>query len=211
MLQELAIKLLVGLVKRFVYLNMKTNTPKIYSNIAIIILIAMFFSCVNSKKEIQDFLADKNLPIAVGKNVFHVYKDSGKITSKLITPLLHDFTNREEHPYNEFPVGIKIVTFENNGKDSTTITGKYARTYNKTKVSEIKDNVVITNHTENTILETNQLFWDQKEKYFFTEDGFRLTTATDTINGFGFESKQDLSAYIAKDITGKIETKESDL
>ena len=180
-------------------------------NIAVISLTAMFFSCTNSKKEIQDFLADKNLPIAIGKDVFHVYKDSGKITSKLITPLLHDFTNRKEHPYNEFPKGVKIITIEQNGKDSTTITGNYALTYNKTRISEIKENVVIINHSEKSRLETNQLYWDQKEKYFFTEDGFRLTTPTDTINGFGFESKENLSKWIAKDITGEIETKENDL
>ena len=73
----------------------------VVKSIAIISLIAIFFSCANTKKEVQDFLADKNLPIAVGKNIFHVYKDSGKITSKLITPILRDFTNRKEHPYNE--------------------------------------------------------------------------------------------------------------
>lgn len=190
---------------------MKNRNNIMFKNIAIISLVAMFFSCTNDKKEVQDFLAEKNLPIAVGKNIYHVYKDSGRVTSKLITPLLHDFTNRKEHPYNEFPNGIKIVSFEENGKDSTTITGNYALTYNKTRISEIRDNVVIINHTQHTVLETNQLYWDQKEKYFFTEDGFRLTTATDTINGFGFESKQDLTKYIAKDITGEIQTKEEDL
>ncbi|SEC80525.1 LPS export ABC transporter protein LptC [Tenacibaculum sp. MAR_2009_124] len=188
------------------------NTNKILIKcIATIGLVAMFFSCTNTKKEVQDFLADKNLPIAVGKNINHVYKDSGKVTSKLITPVLHDFTNRKEHPYNEFPNGIEIVSYENNGKDSVTITGNYARTYGKTSISEIRDNVVIINHNENSKLETNQLFWDQKEKYFFTEDGFRLTNPTDTINGYGFESKQDLTKWIAKDITGEIQTKEEEL
>ena len=189
---------------------MKRNKNK-YKNIAVIGLTAMFFSCINDKKEVRDFLADRNLPIAVGKNIYHTYKDSGRITSKLITPLLHDFANRKEHPYNEFPKGVEIITFDDNGKDSTTIMGNYALTYNKTRVSEIRDNVVIINHTEKSKLETNQLFWDQKEKIFFTEDGFRLTTPTDTINGFGFESREDLSKWVAKDITGKVETKEKDL
>ncbi|MFV0248210.1 MAG: LPS export ABC transporter periplasmic protein LptC [Tenacibaculum sp.] len=179
--------------------------------IAIIFITAMFFSCTNNKKEVQDFLADKNLPIAIGKNIFHVYKDSGKISSKLITPLLHDYTNRKEHPYNEFPEGIKIISFDKNGKDSTTITANYALTYNNTRISEIKDNVVIVNHSENTVLETNQLYWDQREKYFFTEHGFRLRSPADTVNGFGFESKQDLSQYTAKDITGIIRAKEENL
>ncbi|OSY87205.1 hypothetical protein WH52_12125 [Tenacibaculum holothuriorum] len=189
---------------------MKNSTKYIFKNIAIIGLIAMFFSCVNSKKEVQDFLANKNLPIATAKEVNHVYKDSGRITSRLITPFLNDFTNRKEHPYNEFPKGIKIVTISEEG-DSTTITGNYALSFNKTRVSEIKGNVVIFNHKSKSKLETNQLFWDQKEKYFFTEDGFRYTNPTDTINGFGFESRQDLSKHIAKDITGDLYTKQKDI
>lgn len=190
---------------------MTVRQHNIFTSIAIILLMAMLFSCTNSKKEVQDFLKDKNLPIAIGKDIYHVYKDSGQITSRLITPVLYDFSNREQHPYNEFPKGIKIVTYENDGKDSTTITGNYALTYNKTRISEIRDNVVIINHSEKSRLETNQLFWDQTQHYFFTEDGFRLTNPTDTINGYGFESRQDLSKFIAKDITGKILTKEEDL
>lgn len=190
---------------------MRIVKKHIFKSIAVIGLIAMLFSCTNDAKKVRDLLADRNLPIGVAKNAYHVYKDSGKVTSKLITPVLHDFSNREQHPYNEFPKGIKIITYENEGKDSTTITGNYALSYAKTQVSEIKGNVVVYNHTDSLKLETNQLFWDQREKYFFTEDGFRLTTPSSTIDGYGFESKQDLSKWILKDITGEVETKQGDL
>lgn len=166
----------------------------------------MLFSCTNSTQEVKDFLATKNLPTGIAKNAFHVYKDSGRVTSKLITPLLYDFSNRKNHPYNEFPKGIKIVNFE--GKDSVTITGDYALTYSKTLVSEIKGDVVILNHKENTRLETEQLFWDQNTNYFFSEKAFTLMTLTDTINGVGFECKEDLTEHLAKKTTGKLETTE---
>lgn len=184
---------------------------KTYHYIATIGLVAMFFSCTNTSKEVKDFLANKNKPIGVVKKAYHVYKDSGKITSKLKAPLLLDFSNRKEHPYNEFPKGIKIIRINKNGKDSTTITGNYALSYNETGVSEIRGNVVIINHTQKTKLETNQLFWDQKEKYIFTEDGFRLTTTKDTINGIGFESKQDLTKWVAKDIMGDVRLNQKEL
>ena len=179
-----------------------------YKNIVAITVVAMFFSCSNDTKKVRDFLAEKNLPIGVAKNAFHVYKDSGKITSKLITPLLLDYSNRKEHPYNEFPKGIKIVNFENNGKDSVTITGNYAISYSKTSVSEIKGNVVVVNHTEKSTLKTSQLFWDQNSNYFFSEKPFVLTTPKDTIKGIGFEAKEDLSKWLSKNITGEIATEE---
>ncbi|CAM1352049.1 LPS export ABC transporter periplasmic protein LptC [Tenacibaculum insulae] len=185
---------------------MKLISININKSIVVIFLTAMFFSCVNSKQEVRDFLADKNMPVGKAINIYHVKKDSGKISSKTNAAIFYDFSNRKEHPYNEFPKGVKIVSINKNGIDSTTISGNYALTYNKTRVSEITGNVVILNHTENTKLETNQLFWDQKEGYFFTEEGFRLTTLKDTINGFGFESKEDLTKWIAKDITGDVLT-----
>lgn len=176
----------------------------ILKSIAVIFITVMLFSCSNNTQEVRDFLASKNLPIGVAKNAFHVYKDSGRITSKLITPLLYDFSNRKQHPYNEFPKGIKIINFEE--KDSVTITGNYALTYSKTDVSEIKGNVIVINHTENTRLETEQLFWDQNTKYFFSEKAFTLRTLKDTIYGVGFECKEDLSKHLAKKTTGKLAT-----
>ena len=171
----------------------------------------MLFSCTNDSKEVRDFLAEKNLPISVAKNAFHVYKDSGRITSKLITPLLNDYSNRKNHPYNEFPKGVEIVNFENGGKDSITIFGDYALSYSKTLISELKGNVVVINHTEKTRLETSQLFWDQKNKYFFSEMSFVLMTPTDTFQGVGFESKEDLSKRVIKKLTGEIITNGEEL
>ena len=164
----------------------------------------MLFSCTNNMQEVIDYLALKNLPIGVTKDVFHVYKDSGRITSKLITPLLHDFSNRKQHPYNEFPEGVKIVNFE--GKDSVTVTGDYALSYSQTQISELIGNVVVINHAENSKLETEQLFWDQNTQYFFSEKAFTLSTLKDTIYGIGFESKEDLSQHLAKKTIGRLET-----
>jgi LPS export ABC transporter protein LptC len=168
----------------------------------------MLFSCSNNTQEVRDFLASKNLPIGVAKNAFHVYKDSGRITSKLITPLLRDFSNRKQHPYNEFPEGLRIVNFD--GKDSVTVTGNYALSYSKTQISELVGNVVVINHTENSKLETEQLYWDQNTQYFFSEKAFTLSTLKDTIYGIGFESKEDLSQHLAKKTIGRLETIEEE-
>ncbi len=177
-------------------------------NIAIAYTVAMFFSCTNNTQQVRDFLIEKNLPIGVATNAFHVYKDSGRITSKLYTPLLKDFSNRKEHPYNEFPKGIKVINFENKGKDSVSITGDYALSYSKTEVSEIKGNVIIINHSDGKRLETKQMYWDKKTKYFFSEKPFLLITQTDTIKGVGFESNENLSKWVSKKISGQLTTKD---
>jgi len=178
----------------------------VYHNIKSIVtlfFVTMLFSCGNDLKEVQDFLADKNLPIGIVKKVNLIHTDSGRVKSKLIAPLLYDFSNRKEHPYQEFPEGIKIVSFDKK-RDSVTLTADYTRTYSKTGISEIKGNVIVTNHKEKSKLFTEQLFWDQITHYFYTEKAFRLITQTDTINGRGFESKEDLSKVTMKDISGAV-------
>lgn len=180
----------------------------ILKSIAGLFVSAMLFSCDNNTQKVRDLLADKNLPVGTAKDAYHVYKDSGRISSKLMTPVLLDFGNRKEHPYSEFPAGIKIINFNKNEKDSITITGNYAISYDKTTISEIKGNVVVVNHTEKSRLETEQLFWDQKTNYFVSEKAFKLMTPKDTIFGIGFESKDDLSKHLAKKTTGRLETSE---
>ena len=166
----------------------------------------MLFSCSNNTQKVRDFLADKNLPTGTAKNAYHVYKDSGRITSKLITPLMLDYSNRKQHPYSEFPKGIKIINFDKNGIDSVTIVGDYALSYSKSKISEIRGNVIVLNHTDKSKLETEQLFWDENTKYFVSEKSFKLTKENDTIFGIGFESKDDLTKHLSKKTTGKLET-----
>ena len=176
-----------------------------------LVFVGLFLSCANDPRQVRDFLTEKNLPIAVAKDVNHYYKDSGRLSSKLSTALMKDFSNRQRHPYREFPEGVRIVNFENNGQDSITVLGDYALSYIKTHISELKENVVIINHSDASKLKTNQLFWDRKNKYFFTEERFVLTKIRDTITGISFESMENLRKYIAKNTTGDVFMSENEL
>ena len=89
-------------------------------NIAVVISMAMFFSCTNDAKEVGDFFLDKNLPIGEAYNIDMKHTDSGMIDVKMKAPIMLDFKNREKHPYSEFPEGLKITSIEKNG-DSITI------------------------------------------------------------------------------------------
>lgn len=81
---------------------MKLFSQIFIKGIAVLFSSAMLFSCVNDTQKVRDFLADKNLPVGIAREANHIYKDSGKISSRLVTPLMLDFSNRNEHPYSEF-------------------------------------------------------------------------------------------------------------
>lgn len=175
----------------------------IIKSIVVTLITTMLFSCGNKTKEVRDYLVDKNLPIGIAKDVSNIYTDSGRVTSKLQAPLLYNFSNRTDHPYSEFPEGVRVVTFDEQN-DSIVITGDYAKVFSKTNISEIRENVVINNVSEYKRLLTEQLFWDQKTKYFYTEKPFTLYTETDTIYGVGFDASEDLKKFVAKNNRGSI-------
>lgn len=178
---------------------MLKNNSNILLNIAAISLVAMFFSCGNKIQEVEDFLADKNLPIGEVKSVHLIHTDSGRIKTKLIAPLMLDYSNRKEHPYSKFPDGIKIVTFDKK-EDSVILTADYSVSFNKTSISEVKGNVVVVNEADGSKLMTDQLFWDANEHYIYTEKRFILISNSDTIKGIGFESNENLSKVNMKAI-----------
>jgi len=187
---------------------MPKNISYQLKNIAAVFIVAMFFSCGNDIKEVEDFLAEKNLPIGIVKNVNLIHTDSGRIKTNLIAPIMHDFSNRKKHPYTEFPKGIKIITYDALG-DSVILTANYSITYSNTNISEVKNNVNIINPAEGTKLSTDQLFWDANEHYIYTEKNFTLITKTDTIKGTGFESNEDLSKVNMKSISGTVYVNEN--
>ena len=177
-------------------------------NIVTILLVAMFFSCGNKLKEVEDFLAEKNLPIGVAKNVYLINTDSGKVKTKLIAPIMNDFSNRKNHPFTEFPEGLKIVTYDKLN-DSVILFADYSINYSKTNISEVKNNVNVINYADSSTLITDQLFWDATEHYFYTEKKFTLITKNDTIHGIGFESNEDLSKVNMKSVSGTIYVNEN--
>lgn len=186
---------------------MTKSLKNISTNIAIVVSMAMFFSCVNNIQEVRDLVTAKNEPIGIAENVHEIHTDSGRVTSKLFAPLLYDYSNRKKHPYFEFPKGVRIVTIDRK-KDSMVIIGDYAISYSTTSISEIKGNVVIINYADYKKLVTEQIFWDEGVAYFYTEQPFTLYTKTDTIYGVGFDASQDFKNYTIKENRGNIEIKE---
>jgi len=181
---------------------------KYFQNYSVALILAtLFFSCSNDIKDVRDFLADKNLPIGIAENINMVYKDSGDITTKMVSPLLYDFSNRKDNPYSEFPEGLHLTKINKQG-DSTTVDGNYAITYSQTNVSEIRKNVVIINHSQKYTLKTSQLYWDQKNHYFITEKSFVFITPTDTLQGEGFEASENLTHWHVRNNSGVLQVKD---
>jgi LPS export ABC transporter protein LptC len=107
------------------------------------------------------------------------------------------------HPFTEFPKGIHLTLMDENGKQSTII-ADYAISYKKTKIIDLQGRVIITSH-DGKKLETSQLYYDQKNEWFFTEKPFKYT---DEVGGYlegpGVDFSKDFKIFNMQRSSGEV-------
>lgn len=150
----------------------------------------MFFSCDSSFEDIRKIDTPERFPVGVAENFHLIYTDSARIKATLTSPRSEDYSN-QEFPYQEFPDGLKVVFFDKD-KNESTVTADYGIIYQATDMTDLRGNVVLLTH-DGKKLETSQLYWDQKNKWIFTEEKFTYTNPEKgtIMNGEGIEFSQD--------------------
>ncbi|MFK7115385.1 LPS export ABC transporter periplasmic protein LptC [Flavobacterium oreochromis] len=164
------------------------------------LIASLFFvACENSINEVRKINITSINPVGEIENFNLKYTDSGKIKAVLISPKMLDYTTAE-FPFNEFPDGLNLAVYDEKGNKSL-VTSKYAIIYSKTNLIELDQNVVITTH-DGKRLETEQLYYDQKKEWFFTQKPFRFTNNGSVISGVGIDFSKDFSFLDTQNIQG---------
>lgn len=182
----------------------KFDTASVFIALAVSLFVVSCKS--NDPEEIKALTEMQDAPSLEIENLETVMLDSGHVKHRLITPLLIRYDNAEE-PYDDFPKGLHFLTYDKNGEIVAQVKCNNARHYAKKQLWELNNNVEAINE-KGEILNTEQLFWDMKEKLIYSEKHVKITTNTDVINGIGFESKEDLSNYTIKNIIAIAEIEE---
>ncbi len=163
-----------------------------------------FVSCKNDIETINALNNEIKLPDQSGFNIEITYTDSGKIQGKIYAPEVNKF-DRGEEPYAEFPKGMKVVFYDSLERPTSFIKANYAVYYEKKQLWEARNQVVAENQANHDKLETEQMFWDQKEEKIYSEKFTRITNADGISYGEGgFESRQDMSKWRLKGSSGTL-------
>ena len=179
-------------------------TSKIYKtrNIGLLLLSVIgLFSCESNFKEVQKQNFSEFAPSGEADDFNMKYTDSGRIKSILISPKMLDYAT-VAYPFTEFPKGIDVTFFDVNNK-KTFVTSNYAITYKGTDVIDLQGNVKITNET-GQVLETEQLYFDQKNEWFFTQKKFKFTDPKGVSFGEGIDFSKDFKIVNSQKISGEI-------
>lgn len=168
---------------------------------ALISGITLLSSCEKKQVVVND-LQIKEMPSLSGRNVETMYSDSGKVTLVVRTPLIQQFTAKED-PHTLFPEGLTVLFYDKKTKPQASITAHYARYTEKDEQWELRDSVVAVN-TEGDILETELLYWSEPRDRVWSDRFVRFTLKDKIIMGTGFESDSRLTNGTIKNVSGTI-------
>ncbi len=175
---------------------------------SISILAALFFcftilSCESNFREVQKMGFAEFSPSGDADGINLKYTDSGRITANLVSPKMLDYTT-VAYPFTEFPKGIHLTLYDKKGKE-TYVDAKYAVTYKATNIIDLQNDVKISNQ-EGQLLETQQLYYDQKNEWFFTEKKFKFTSPKGVSYGEGIDFSKDFKKVNSQKISGEVQS-----
>ena len=175
---------------------------KLVVSIALLIIMVASVSCESNFKEIQKSTISEFAPSGESDSINFKYTDSGRIKSILISKKMLDYGSLK-FPFTEFPKGINLTLFDQKGK-KTFVTSNYAITFKNTDLIDLQGNVKISNET-GQLLETDQLYFDQKNEWFFTEKIYKFTDPKGISQGRGLDFSKDFKIINSQQINGEVE------
>ena len=170
--------------------------------IVTVLAVTVFFSCESNFKEVKRINSVTFSPVGEAENVDLKYTDSGKIKAILVSPKMLDYSNAK-YPFTEFPKGVHVTLYDDNQKQSF-VDADYAITYARTDIIDLQGNVRITS-SDGKLLQTDQLYYDQKNEWFFTEKHFKYTDeAGGYLEGPGVDFSRDFKVFNMQNSRGEV-------
>lgn len=170
------------------------------------LVVTMLFSCKNNFKDVQKVGVLQNEPIGEAENIdlkYTEYKDSVVfLKANLLSEKLLDYSNRD-FQFSEFPEGIELKLYDEAGK-KTTIFSDYAVVFDETNIIDLQGNVIIATHEKDTLF-TEQLYYDQKSEWVFTNYAFTFKRTSGITEGYGFDADRALEKFQMLEMAGDFE------
>lgn len=142
----------------------------------------------------------ERVPTMATTDVETFISDSGYTRYHISTPLWQMFDEAEE-PYWRFPDGLELQQYDENLSEAANIVCDSARYFSRKRLWQLDGHVVMVN-TERDSFITQQLFWDQTRSRVYSDSFIHIVRSDRIIEGYGFESNQQMTAYTVHRPTG---------
>ena len=163
-----------------------------------------FFACEEEKvspqhaKPAQDY---ETQPDQVSWNIKVVFVDSSFTRAKL-TALKGRIYYKRMETLLDGDVRVEYMS-RYSGNMRSRLSSDSARIDDRTKDMMAIGNVVVYDDSTKTRLKTSKLFWNNAEQKFYSTEYVELDSPSERIQGYGFESDQNLQNYKVFRVSGE--------
>lgn len=178
----------------------------------------LFISCGDDYRRVGEERVRPIYPQGVAENFTLTYTEApeplntqdsaiSRVVAILKSPLSEDFDN-QTFKFRTFPEGLTVDVFDQAGQKSV-ITADYGIVYSQTNLIDLQGNVVLETH-DGKKLEAEQLYFDRKNDWIFTELEFTYTNPEDgtVMDGEGMDFNKEFSFFKAHRTFGVMTIKE---
>lgn len=151
-------------------------------------------SCENDIEEVQKLSAKVDSAIVSAKHIEMKYTINGKLQVHMTAPELNRYVEQGGKIYTDFPKGMHLTFFNDEGVESSTLKANYSIYWESDGIWEAEFDVVATND-KGEQLNTEYLIWHQNEEKISTDRDVKMTTTDGVIYGDGFISNQDFTSW----------------
>ena len=149
------------------------------------------YSCKGKLGEAEDIKLGET-PVQSVDDMFIVQTENSIIQMRAEAPLMERYEN-DTLSYELFPKGIAVFGYSEDGMLETEIVADNAKHSNFKDGREIWEafgNVVVRNLINQETMETDTLYWDQKNEKIYTHCYVRMYSPDGFAQGYGRESDQ---------------------
>ena len=200
---------------------MKQTSEHILKGFATVFTVAiLFMSCGDNYERVGEEAVKPLFPQGIAKNFTLTYTETiesmgtqdsatSRVIAVLTSPISEDFDN-QRFKFKTFPEGLQVDFYDEKNKKSV-IVADYGIVYSQTNLIDLRGNVVIESH-DGKKLETDQLYFDRKNNWIFTEASFKYTNPEDgtVMDGEGMDFNKDFTFFKAHKTYGLMTIKEEE-
>lgn len=173
------------------------RTNRTYYFLAAALLMGCFFvftSCENDQAAV-DALFQKKKAVEEAKNVESYLSQSGVTKAKLTSPYMLRVVVPDS-PYFEFPRTLHVDFYDDSTIIESTVDARYAKYVEYDHKVLLRDSVLVQSLKNGDTLRTQELWWDQNKKEFYTDKPAHVYQRDKIIFAQdGLRAAQDLSSY----------------
>jgi LPS export ABC transporter protein LptC len=156
-------------------------------------MAGFLFSCVNDLDSVQKVTFSSKAPNESIKNLHVIISEEGYAQVEVFATLAETFQGKEH--VTKLKDNLKVNFLDNNGQIVSTLSALQGEINYTRGTLLVKDSVRLFNYEKNQTLETEALFWNQRDSSIYSLSQVIIRTPKGKVIGSGVRTKQDFARY----------------